>query len=250
MDWKEKYKEYVSSTGRLKRGVSSEVKKEILQYRVGSAIKVIGEYTVNSQPIECGCESCGHIWFPLAKNLLSGSACPKCFGGTEKVIETAESETVGHIPKYIWDKLPSYAAVEGLKEPENRRGVVWYPKTDVTADLFFIMKEGNEYHFMISYKNRFPEDRYRYIKPYYSNIKAMREYFPGHPDNKIPNDWILVSDVYETQYASVIKYILEVKFKKNKYYYNVDEGFYRYKLNETELSEVINLKDIEEILNW
>ena len=62
---------HINSTRITQEEFVNKVKK------VNPTIKVLGEYTMSSEPIKCQCQVCGRIWYPLAKNLLK-YGCQEC----------------------------------------------------------------------------------------------------------------------------------------------------------------------------
>ena len=62
---------YISGTRITQNEFINKVKE------VNPTIKILGEYTISSEPIKCQCQVCGRIWYPLAKNVLK-YGCQEC----------------------------------------------------------------------------------------------------------------------------------------------------------------------------
>lgn len=45
---------------------------------VNPNIEVLGNYVKGSNPVQCRCKVCGHVWMSRPNNLLSGFGCPVC----------------------------------------------------------------------------------------------------------------------------------------------------------------------------
>ena len=45
-------------------------------------ITILGQYKGSLKPVKSRCDKCGHIWHPIANNLIQGSGCIKCFNRT------------------------------------------------------------------------------------------------------------------------------------------------------------------------
>lgn len=87
---------------------TTEEFKEIVKRKLPN-ISIIGEYTLAGNRIECKCDICGHIWTPLAYNLITGFGCPNC--------NTSNSENkVGEVLKKFQLKYERQKRFEDCKD--------------------------------------------------------------------------------------------------------------------------------------
>lgn len=76
-------------------------------YKLTDKIQIVGKYINKSTNIECHCKICGHIWYPIPYNLLSGEInCPCCIG---RVAEKGVNS--------MWDTNPEEAKL--LLNPDD-----------------------------------------------------------------------------------------------------------------------------------
>jgi len=65
-------------------------------------ITILGKYEGALKPIKARCDKCGHIWHPIANNLVQGHGCKKCFAKTVK-----DRHSVGRANKGLTQKQES-----------------------------------------------------------------------------------------------------------------------------------------------
>jgi predicted nucleic acid-binding Zn-ribbon protein len=82
---------------------------------INPTVTIIGDYISRQSTIRCSCNNCGHIWNPLAGNLLHGYGCPKCSkSGTsfmEQLILTAFESAID-IPNAVISRDKSTIGME------------------------------------------------------------------------------------------------------------------------------------------
>ncbi len=62
----------------LLRKTQEQFIEEVCQ--ANNRLEVIGEYVNDNTPVKCKCVFCGYVWDAHPRNILRGSACPKCKG--------------------------------------------------------------------------------------------------------------------------------------------------------------------------
>ena len=45
---------------------------------INPSINILSEYTKDNERVKCECSTCGHIWNPIASNILRGKGCSNC----------------------------------------------------------------------------------------------------------------------------------------------------------------------------
>lgn len=73
-----------------------KTQEEFLQAlsEINPNVEVLGAYRKNSQPVECRCKKCGHVWHPRPSKLLFGQGCPKCSGKMKMKVRCVETGEV------------------------------------------------------------------------------------------------------------------------------------------------------------
>lgn len=147
-------------------------------------IEVVGEYVNVRSCIECKCNICNHIWYPIVRSLILGRGCPKCGRITaahkhnlshEQFLERVDSLNKGFIVvgKYIntstkvkiqcslghiWDATPAHL-FHGVGCPYCAGYKVWQGFNDLWTtrpDIACMLKD--------------PNDGYKYSKASYKKV--------------------------------------------------------------------------------
>lgn len=249
MDWKEKFKEHLTAAGNMKRSLDTRTKTEIFQYRVADKFKVMGFFgKTNKDPVLCKCLKCDLVSSIVPDDAVRDkAACKVCMGTVKR--------NLAGVPEHLVEKLPGHVCIKGINEAY--RGVVWLDMDTVKRDALYIVehKRRDLYSFVTLDYTLFnsKEDAKLFAGGIQASGDALDLYHQEVPDMSVPHVLWRGWDhckyaVWDTKYASIIKYCLEKKYKKKRVYMGYED--YAFHLTLEDLKELSAITDIEDILNW
>lgn len=265
ISWKEKFKHLCTPAGNLKRSITEQEAHSVFRYRLEEIGKValVEFYERGSEKVQVKCIECGYVWRASGKKLLLGSGCPLCAGNTSEAAKLAALQTLGNIPKRLLEKCPAHVAIRG--HTEGYRGVRWFDFSRIYDDLFYIIynREFDYYSFMTCALNEFPDKVHAGLFVYGGDtaVDCVSKDYWDHMCYRSSGHWApfewaggdnknYTNIMWETPYASIIKYCLEKKFKARQYWPDPIEDPYAFRLKEEDLKLLSEVTDVEDILSW
>jgi len=259
VDWKVKFKDYVTANGNMKRSLTPEQKTEVFQYRVKDNYNVLGTFTNNKTRVLCECVVCDTKMELIPEVVLAGKTpCQACAGKLKR-----EDTSTGIVPINLRDKFPEHVTIKGIHAPY--RGVLWIDMDRINREIFYIVKQANRelYSFVTLdlkwFKGSDPVLAQLYaLGCEYTSATAMAVLYDEIPNFEIGHKtwegWEHSErKSWHTKYAEVIKYCMEKRFKKRRYPHlmGTDErDIPCFCLTHEDLAELAAIKDIEEVLDW
>lgn len=252
IDWKIKFKDCVTAKGNLKRSLTQEKKNEIFQYRIADRYKVLGEYKGVNDKVLCECILCGAQENVTPKLVVHNKTpCPSCQGKSDRKGGSLD----------VMQNLPSHLSIRG--ESTAYRGVMWFDVNTAYRDIFYVVKQRNRdlYSFValdLKWFSDLTSAQMFALGCTYTSREAVTALYDEIPNfdsgHETWNGWVFAPrQSWNTKYAGVIKYCLEKKFKNRRYPHllNMDErDIPCYCLTSSDLEELSQIKDIEEVLSW
>lgn len=163
LDWKEKFPEYLTPAGNMKRNLTTEQKTEVFAYRVSDKFKVVGLYGKNAkEPVLCECVECGSIGSIIPEKAVIGTAACKTCKGTDKqkIAELENNYFELKLPEHILHGLPSYVGIRG--NPRSYKGMEFLDTTShswrdlLYHDIVMVVRLGlSRYYSIMTCKSRF-----------------------------------------------------------------------------------------------